>query len=171
MLLEYLLQVNMKLLIFLLLTGVFCLPEEKFLQLRRVLNACNFSDGLLEQYFEIFINEEVDPEMLEEMSHEDLKSLGIKTFGQRFKIRKAIKEMVILNADNESPSIQHNPDPLEQSVAINTENRDDIGTPANSTAGPLATPSRTIDEDEPLFFKMTNNKGKISHHFQIGCYM
>ena len=40
----------------------------------------------------LFEEEMIDLSMLKEMSHEDLKSIGINTFGQRHKIMKEIKE-------------------------------------------------------------------------------
>ena len=45
----------------------------------------------LTDFIEVFETEMVDMEVLKEMSHEDLKSVGVKTFGQRHKILKELK--------------------------------------------------------------------------------
>ena len=45
----------------------------------------------LAEFIELFEYEMIDLEILREMSHEDLSSVGVKRFGQRFKILKGIK--------------------------------------------------------------------------------
>ena len=42
---------------------------------------------------DVFEKEMVDLDVLKEMSHEDLKSIGVNTFGQRHKILKEIRNL------------------------------------------------------------------------------
>ena len=45
----------------------------------------------MEQLLDIFRREMVTIEVLKEMSHDDLKSIGVKIFGQRHKILKELQ--------------------------------------------------------------------------------
>ena len=45
------------------------------------------------KFYSLFSKEEIDLDILKEMSHIDLQMIGIKAFGNRFKILKKIKQL------------------------------------------------------------------------------
>ena len=106
-------------LIFLVL-ALFALPTEN-LPIRNFLDACNLLVEVVTEYEKKFMEEEVTVKMICEMSDEDLKSLRVRTFCQRFKIRKKAEEL------KQNMEVADVSEEIVESNAVVRENVDEPG--------------------------------------------
>ena len=122
---------------------------------------CNqFLDYIgLSIYKDLFNNEDLNMEILRQIDDEDLKSIGVKSFGHRFKIKEGLKNYV--DPDENTPNgIEENSEVPPDLIPDDQE--DDIHQPEDHLDDP--------SYENVVFFEKELLSGRKTHHISVDFY-
>ena len=106
----------------------------------------------LEQYWDLLREEDICLDILKAMSDEDLKSVGIKSFGHRFKIKEGVKMFVQVDAEVDIGPPQEENQEVEETLEDETENEPDV------------------EYSNAFWFDRELQSGRRTHHISVDFY-
>ena len=157
-------------------------------------NLINFLTTIdLQQYLSVFEEEEITIEILKDMTDENLRSIGIKTFGQRYRILqvqfivqvsviysklniKAAREYTDVEEDRNIPNDEEHSGETTEEIEhgnndIYPQNSEGVAEENDNNAESQVDFDRDEEEnDEPVFYSEQLTTGRIAHHFLVGFY-
>ena len=117
----------------------------------------------LSEYLELLESEDITIEILKKMSNDDLKSIGINTFGHRFPIREGIENF---DQENGNETVQ---EPIND-VFITFQGVDDEVPTRMEMEDDIDDNSVNPEFSQVFWFKKVLSTDRITHHVAVDFY-
>ena len=124
----------------------------------------------LPQYSNKLINEDVTMTILEQMTHDDLKSVGISSFGHRFSIMKGL-ESYSRDSIEDNPVLEEGTtvQVLEEGTSSQVSQDDPNITEDVDTLG-VDQEGNNDDNQQVIFRSQSLETGRVTHHVYVDFY-